>query len=123
MKVGVPKEIAAGERRVALTPDAVAGLVKGGWQLLVERGAGAGAFFPDEAYEKAGASLVDAATLYGQAEVVVKVQKPALAEIEQLRNGTVLVSLLAALSSPDIVERLAARQVTSFGMEGIPRIS
>lgn len=124
MKVAVPKEIAAGERRIALTPDAAAALVKSGLDVLIETAAGAGAFHSDSAYEKSGARIVaDAATLYGQADIILKVQKPALSEVDQLREGTVLVSFLQALTSADLVKRLATRRITSFGMEGIPRIS
>ena len=124
MKVAVPREIAPGERRVALVPDAAAALVKGGLGVLVESGAGEGAFHADAAFEKAGARIVpDAGTLYAQADVVLKVQKPALGEVDRLREGAVLISFLQALTSPDLVERLAARRITSFGMEGIPRIS
>src|SRR5438034_3646116 len=124
MKVAVPREIARGERRVALVPDAAAALVKGGLGVLVETRAGEGAFHADAAFEKAGARIVpDAGTLYSQADVVLKVQKPALGEVDRLREGAVLISFLQALTSPDLVERLAARRITSFGMEGIPRIS
>src|SRR5712691_8207400 len=124
LKIVVPREIAPGERRVALTPEAVAALVKSGVELLVESGAGEGAFHPDAAFEKAGARIVPgAAALYGQADIVLKVQKPALAEVERMREGAVLVAFLQALTSPDLVEHLAARRITSFGMEGIPRIS
>jgi NAD(P) transhydrogenase subunit alpha len=124
MKVAVPKEIAPREGRVALTPDATAALVKGGLEIHVQSGAGAGAFHSDAAFEKAGATIVaDAVGLYGRADVVLKVQKPTLAEVDQLREGTVLLALLQALTSPELVERLAARRITSFGMEGIPRIS
>ena len=124
MKIAVPKEIAPGERRVALTPEAVAGLVKSKLEVLVEGGAGDGAFHRDEAFTQAGAQIVpDAATLYRQADVVTKVQKPTFEEVDQLREGSVLVSFLQALSSPDLVQRLATRRITSFGMEGIPRIS
>jgi NAD(P) transhydrogenase subunit alpha len=124
MKIAVPREIAPGERRVALIPDVAATLVKAGLEVLVEAGAGAGAFHDDAAFEKAGARIVpDAAALYGQADVVLKVQKPSLAEVDRLREGSVLVSFLQALGSPDLVHRLAARRITSFGMEGIPRIS
>jgi len=120
----VPKEIAPGERRIALTPDAAAALVKGGLEVLIQTGAGVAAFHSDAAFEKAGARLIaDAATLYGQGNVVLKVQKPTLQEVDQLRAGTVLVALLQALTSPDLVQRLATRRITSFGMEGIPRIS
>ena len=124
MKVAIPKETAPGERRVALTPDAAAALVKSGMEVLVETGAGDGAFHTDAAYEKAGARIVaDAATLYGAADVVLKVQKPTLDEVDRLREGTVLLSFLNAMGSPELVRRLAARRVTSFGMEGVPRIS
>jgi len=121
MKIGVPKEIVPGERRVALTPDATAALVKGGLQVVVERGAGEGAFHSDAAFEAAGARIV--ADIYTEADVVLKVQKPTLDEVDRLREGTVLVSFLQALTSADLVQRLAARRITSFGMEGIPRIS
>src|SRR5438046_10212165 len=124
MRVGVPREIVPGERRVALTPDAAAALVKAGLQVLVETRAGESAVHSDAALDSAGARLVpDAGILYGQADVVVKVQKPALAEVDRLREGVVLVSCLQALTSPQLVQRLAARRITSFGMEGIPRIS
>jgi len=124
VKIAVPKETVSGERRVALTPDAAAALVKSGMEILVETGAGGGAFHDDAAYEKAGARIVpDAVALYGAADVVLKVQKPTLDEVERLREGTVLLSFLNAMGSPDLVRRLAARRVTSFGMEGVPRIS
>jgi len=124
MKVAVPRERAPGERRVALTPDAVAALVKGGTEVLVEAGAGDGAFHADAAFEQAGARIAtDAGALYGAADVVLKVQKPAPPEVEQLRDGSVLVAFLQALTSPDLIRSLVARRITSFGMEGIPRIS
>jgi NAD(P) transhydrogenase subunit alpha len=122
--IAVPRESAPGERRVALTPDTAAGLVKVGLEVVIETGAGEGAFHSDAAFEAAGARIApDAEALYGQANVVLKVQKPASREVSRLRDGTVLVSFLQALTSPDLVQQLAARRVTSFGMEGIPRIS
>ncbi len=123
MKIAVPREIAPGERRVALTPEAVAALIKSGLEVLVEAGAGAGAFHADEAYTQAGARIVDAASLYGQGDVVLKVQKPTLAEADQLRDGVVLIGMLQALTSRELIQKLAARRVTSFGMEQVPRIS
>src|SRR5215471_8237032 len=124
MKVAVPRERARGERRVALTPDAVAALVKGGTEVLVEAGAGEGAFHADAAFEQAGARIATGPdAVYTGADVVLKVQKPTSDEVEQMREGSVLISFLQALSSPDLVRSLTARRITSFGMEGIPRIS
>ncbi len=124
MKIAVPRERTPGERRVALTPEALVPLVKSGLVVLVETGAGEGAFHSDAAFEKAGARVVPGAgALYGEADVVLKVQRPTLDEVEQLREGAVLIAFLQALTSADLIERLAARRVTSFGMEGIPRIS
>ena len=130
MKIAVPKEIVPNERRVALTPDAAAALIKTGLEVLIESGAGSGAFFSDAAFEKPGAKIVaDATALYGQADVILKVQKPiehpsrGTHEVDLMREGSVLVSFLEALTQHDLVRRLAVRRVTSFGMEGIPRIS
>jgi NAD(P) transhydrogenase subunit alpha len=124
MKIAIPKEIAPGERRVALTPDAAAALAKTGLEVLVQAGAGDGAYHGDAAFEKAGAKIVpDAAGLYGQADVVLKVQKPSSDEVDRLREGAALVAFLQALGSPSLVGRLATRRITSFGMEGVPRIS
>jgi NAD(P) transhydrogenase subunit alpha len=124
MHVAVPKETAERERRVALVPDSVARLVKGGATVTVERGAGLSAGYPDALYEKAGATLADglAATVAG-ARVVAKVQKPTLAEAAQLPEGSVLVSLLAAHQSADLLAALAQRKVTALALEKVPRIT
>ena len=122
MRVGVPRETAAGERRVALVPEAAGRLARTGFDVLVERGAGSAASFPDEAYEGAGAQLVDAAEAWG-AEAVVKVQKPSPAEVGRLRQGAVLIAFLQPLTDPDTIERLAERGVVAFAMESIPRIT
>src|SRR5262245_49422351 len=107
MRIGVPRETVAGERRVALVPDAAAALVKSGLEVLVERGAGEGAFHADAAYEQGGARIVpDPGALFGQADIVLKVQKPTLAEVDRLREGAVLVSFLQALTSPELIARL-----------------
>ena len=109
-----------GERRVALVPDAVARLVKAGLDIVVERGAGVEAAFGDELYGNAGATLGTAGDALG-ADVVVKVQKPTEAELAQIRAGAVLVGFLQPLADPQGVEQLAARGVTAFAMESIPR--
>jgi NAD(P) transhydrogenase subunit alpha len=120
VRVGVPKETASGERRVALVPDGVARLTQAGFEVTVERGAGTAASFPDEAYAEAGASLVDDAF---DAAAVVKVQKPSDEEVGRLREGVVLVGLLQPLTDAEGIERLASRGVTAFAMESIPRIT
>ena len=130
MKVGVPKEIVVGENRVALVPDAVGLLRKAGLQILFESGAGEGAFFPDRAYEAAGATIVsDPVALFTEADAVLKVQAPVLNpvlgkhEVELMREGTVLISFLQPHSHPDLVNRLVERKITSFSMDLIPRIA
>jgi H+-translocating NAD(P) transhydrogenase subunit alpha len=121
MRVGVPTERAAGERRVSLVPEMVTRLSSGGFEMLVERGAGHAASYPDEAFAEAGARLVD--DPYGEAEAVLKVQKPSEAEVARLQERQVLVAFLQPLSDPEGIERLAARGVTAFAMESIPRIT
>ncbi len=127
LTVGVPRERAAGEHRVALIPDAVKRLTGSGVTVLVEAGAGAGASIADAAYEAAGATIVpDAAGLCRRAELVIKLQRPGAGgpdEVAQLRDGSALIALLAPLSSPDLVQQLAAKGITSFSMDAIPRIT
>ncbi len=122
MRIAVPAESAAGERRVGLVPDGVARLVKAGHTVIVQRGAGEGAGAPDAAYEKAGATLADgiAATLAG-ANVVAKVQRPTEAEIALLPEGSVLVALLQPAAQRTTLEALAARRITALAMELVPR--
>jgi len=124
MKIGVPKETAANERRVALVPDAVARLVKAGLEVAVEQGAGAGAAFPDDAYRAAGAGLAaTAADIFGKNDVVLKVQPPATAEVGLYREGTALVAVFQPAAERDMVAALAARKVTAFSLALLPRIT
>ena len=122
MKVGVPKESLAGERRVAIVPETARGLVKGGIQVLVEAGAGASAFFSDAAYIDAGANVTDAATAFA-GDAVLKVQPPTPDEVGQLREGAVLISFLQPATSADVVAALAKRKVSAFSLDLVPRIS
>src|SRR3954447_25867891 len=123
MVVGVPKETAAGERRVALVPDIAGRLVKGGFNVLVERGAGDAAGFPDAGYTDAGARIVSADELYAQAEAVARVAKPSAEEVARMRDGQVVVAFLQPLTDAEGVKRLADRGVVAFAMESIPRIT
>jgi H+-translocating NAD(P) transhydrogenase subunit alpha len=119
MRVGVPKETAAGERRVALVPELVAKLTGSGIDVVVEAGAGEAASFTDEAFREAGAELGDP----WAAEVVAKVRKPSAEELGRLRSGQVLIGFLQPLTDQEGIERLSGAGVTAFAMESIPRIT
>jgi H+-translocating NAD(P) transhydrogenase subunit alpha len=121
MKVSVPKESAAGERRVALVPDVVARLVSIGLEVAVEQGAGAGAHHPDSVYEEAGATVSEGVGFSG--DVVAKVGTPTPEEIGRLRAGAVLIGFLQPLTSAETTRALAEAGVTAFAMEAIPRIT
>ncbi|HYL22148.1 MAG TPA: Re/Si-specific NAD(P)(+) transhydrogenase subunit alpha [Gemmatimonadales bacterium] len=124
MKIGVPKETAADERRVALVPETVTRLVAAGHGVAVARGAGDGAALPDAAYAAAGAVLApDSPAVFATADVVVKVQRPSAEEAEALREASVLISFLATARYPDLVRRLAARRITALSLERVPRIT
>ncbi len=130
MRIVVPLEIRSGERRVALVPESVRKLVKAGIAVSVERGAGEHAFFADSEFAEAGAALeADAAALYAGADLVVKVQAPAVNEklgvheTDLMREGAMLLGTLVPSRHPDVVERLAARRITAFAVNLIPRIT
>jgi len=124
MLIGVPTEIEPGERRVALVPETVARLVKAGNAVRVQRGAGHAAAFVDAAYEAAGATLApDAAGVFGEADLIAKVQRPNDAELKSMRAGQVLLAFLSPLGDPASVERYAKQKITALSMDAIPRIT
>lgn len=124
MKLAVPKETQSGERRVALVPDAIVALAKSGFEILVEKGAGDGAFFSDAVYEKAGAKIAgDAKELLGAADIVSGVQRPTVAQVDAMREGAILIAFLQSAGNEELIKKLADRRVTAFAMEFIPRIS
>lgn len=124
MKIAIAKESHVNERRVALIPDVVAKLVKQGLEIEVEAGAGERAFYSDKAYEEAGAKIVaDTCALWREADVLLKVGVLQEGEVEQLREGSILIGFLNPLGNPAIVGRLAEKKVTAFSMEMIPRTS
>jgi len=130
MKIGIPKEIRPGERRVAATPDTVSRLLKLGFEVQVESQAGAGASFADADYAAIGATIVHGAReLWDQSELVLKVQPPeqnlalGVHEAELLRQGGILVSFIWPGKNGELVERLAARRATVLAMDQVPRIT
>ncbi len=119
MRIGVPKESAPGERRVALVPETVARLSKSSNEVIVERGAGQASAFPDRLYTEAGATIGDP----WSAELVVKVAAPSQDELGRLREGTILVGFLQPLVNHDLVRELVRRKVTALSMDAIPRVT
>ena len=122
MHIGVPRETSARETRVAATPATVKQLVDLGYGVVVESGAGAASSFPDEAYAEAGARIGSAEDAW-QADVVLKVNAPAVGEIPRLRDGATLISLVSPALNPELVDALAQRPITVLAMDAVPRIS
>ena len=126
MKIAVAKENELGEFRVAQVPDTVSRLVKQGFEVLIEAGAGMGAGYEDADYAAVGARVIgDSAQLWGEADILLKVNPPSkqdgLLEIDWLKPGATLISFLNPLNDPTITQQLAQRQITAFSMELIPR--
>ncbi|MGA2320800.1 MAG: Re/Si-specific NAD(P)(+) transhydrogenase subunit alpha [Solirubrobacteraceae bacterium] len=123
MRIGVPKETAAGEHRVALVPEVVSKLKAKGLDVVVQSGAGADALLTDAAFAEAGASVTDDAHEVWRSEVVVTIAPPDAQQIRGLGSGSILIGFLAPLSSPQTTRALADAKATAFAMEAIPRIS
>jgi|tagenome__1003787_1003787.scaffolds.fasta_scaffold20970486_3 NAD(P) transhydrogenase subunit alpha len=121
IKAAVIREASPGERRVALVPDAIGRLQPAGIDVLVESGAGDGAWLPDAAYADAGASIVSAAELYRTADVILTVTRPSPGALSELRKGQAVVGMLAPLADPELAAALAARGVTVISLDGLPR--
>jgi NAD(P) transhydrogenase subunit alpha len=122
MNIGIPRESLPEETRVAATPKTVAQLIKLGYAVSVESGAGTKASFPDEEYIQAGASVVDGASVWAS-EIITKINPPSDSEIGSLTSGATLISLIAAPRSPELLEKLAKQQVTVLAMDSVPRLS
>jgi len=120
-RVFVPQETRTAEHRVAAVPETVKKMVQAGFTVEVQRGAGVAAGFTDAAYEAAGATIVASAATMKTADVVLKVSEPLVTEVDALRGGAILLSLLDPYRNLPLVRRLAERQVTSFAMELVPR--
>lgn len=124
LRVGVPRETRQGETRVALTPDVTRQLSRKPFEVIVERGAGELAGFTDNAFEEAGARLVDSAeAVYDEAGVILKIQRPTDDEISYLSEGQTLIALLQPLNHQENVVKLSEQKVTALSMDAIPRIT
>ncbi|MDK1703262.1 Re/Si-specific NAD(P)(+) transhydrogenase subunit alpha [Serratia rubidaea] len=122
MRIGVPRERLANEARVAATPKTVEQLLKLGFSVAIERDAGKLASFEDVAYEQAGATVVDTAEAW-QSDLILKVNAPQEDEIALMREGSTLVSFIWPAQNPELMEKLAARRITTLAMDSVPRIS
>ena len=128
MQIGIPKESELQETRVAGTPKSVAQLIKLGYEVVVEAGAGAKAAFPDEEYVAAGAKIIDERTVFDgdsvwASDIVAKINPPTDSEIDAMVEGAFLISLVAAPRSPELLDKLANRELTVLAMDSVPRIS
>lgn len=125
LTVGVPREILPSERRVALTPQNVALLLKKGFgKVIIQQGAGAAAEFLDQDYETAGATLVDGAShVWRHSDIILKVRGPSSAETDEMKEGQTVISFLQPAQNKALVEKIAAKKATAFAMDLIPRIS
>ena len=124
MRIGVPREIYAGEKRVATTPDVAAQLIKMGFDVALESNAGAAANYSDAAYEAAGCSIAATADeTWAEADIVLKVRGPEDEEVARLRVGQTLISFLWPAQNPELLQQLTERGVTAMAMDSIPRIS
>jgi NAD(P) transhydrogenase subunit alpha len=122
VRIGVPRESKPGERRVAATPKTVEQLKKLGYDVAIEAGAGSAASFEDDVYRAAGAEVVSADEAWA-ADIIFKINPPNADEVQRLREGQILVGVLAPALDPDLVQALSARGVTALAMDAVPRIS
>jgi len=124
MKIGIPKEIYKGEKRVAIVPKTVTQLLKDGHEVYIESGAGANAYFPDTEYEQVGAVIVkDVQLLYSGADIIMKIQPPRIEEIEMMKNSSTYIGFLSSVLDSKFLDLMNKKSITSFAMEFIPRIS
>ena len=130
MKVGIPKEVHDGEKRVATTPDVARQLIKLGFEVAMQSGAGAAAHFPDAAYTEAGVTVVDGAkAIWDSSDIILKVRAPEFNpdlntdEVNLLRESQILISFIWPAQNPELLKQLAGKKVTVLAMDSVPRIS
>src|SRR3954463_16677367 len=121
--IAVPRETAAGEKRVATVPEVVEKLIKLGFRVAVQSGAGDAANFADDTYRAAGAEIIDdAARLWASADIFFKVRAPSVAEIGMMREGATLVSFIWPAQNPELMQQMAARRLTVLAIDALPRM-
>src|SRR3972149_6494704 len=124
LMIGIPRETAAGEKRVATVPEVVEKLIKLGFSVAVESGAGDAANFGDDVYRAAGAEIIaGAAKLWAASDIVFKVRGPSAEEIGLMREGGTLASFIWPAQNPELLQQLAAKKATVLAMDSVPRIS
>ena len=124
MIVGIPTEVSKEERRVAATPTTTKRLLKQGFEVIIEAGAGKRANFSDKEFEEAGAKIVGSAqNIYAESDIVLKVQAPTLEEVDMMKEGLVLLSYLWPDQNPSLMQKLAEKKVNAVAMDAVPRIS
>jgi NAD(P) transhydrogenase subunit alpha len=122
--VAVPKELSAGEHRVAIVPEIVRNLTKSGHEVRIEHDAGSGAFYPDELFSAAGAKIVSSRSdLFNGARIVLRVQPPTVSDVDQLAEGTIIIGFMNATNNLEAVARMRDRKITAFALELVPRIT
>ncbi|MFQ5644339.1 MAG: NAD(P) transhydrogenase subunit alpha, partial [Thiogranum sp.] len=124
MKIGIPKEISEGERRVSVVPKTAAQLIKNGYDVIVESGAGEGSYFSDTEYEQTGASIVNnPQLLYSGVDIILKICPPQRREVEMMKSGLIYIGFLSSALDSEFIKLMRERKITSFAIEFIPRIS
>jgi H+-translocating NAD(P) transhydrogenase subunit alpha len=123
MKIAIAKETLPAEKRVAATPETVKKLIALGAEVAVEQGAGVNAAVPDETYAMAGAKILPGEEIYKDADVILRVRHPVLAEVQKMKKGAVLIGLLAPYQEKESLKACAAQGLTAFSMELVPRIT
>jgi NAD(P) transhydrogenase subunit alpha len=122
--IAVPKEIVQGEQRVAIVPEVVQKLMKSGYEIRIERGAGTRAYYPDELFSAAGAKIVSSRTeLLNGAQIVLCVQPPTVAEVDQLTGGMIVIGFMNATRNLEAIARMRDRKITVFALDLVPRIT
>jgi len=123
MRIGVPRELYAGEKRVATTPDVATQLIKLGFEVAIESNAGTAANYSDQSYRDAGCSVTTVDEVWNESDIILKVRGPDKEESMRLKSGQTLISFLWPAQNPELLEQLTQRKVTALAMDSIPRIS